>query len=521
MRILGFNISRAKNKAETRRGVYAGGGKYRIVSTDENLRERGIKESGEEFDILDSGKRSKLLDMARNQVRNSPTFNAMLKQFELNGVGSVGGKATFMLGEEVDDVLMREAFAEWAQSAEFYDGLRLNELLKVVLKTYLVGGECVLVFDDGLVEDSGRVLLFEPDEVANIPDEAFDKWAGEGWQQIAGHVLNANGRQVGVFVSRFCRGEKILDPDACYKLVKDANARDEDILWINPRNMWRKNQVIGVSPAASSLATTIDLEDLTNYDLQAAKKNAQTLAQVIQDKQEEEAPSAFDAGTDFASMTDDELSAAVSDEVGQTQSVSLDRIKGAGCLYEVMPEGTKLELLDTKHPNPNMPDFIDWLAGRSVAPFGLSRMFATMKVDQSFSGCQGEMNMSWPAFEEAQKFLERICDWILVRWAKWAARKGVIPSDVNGFAGIARRVSWAWPRQRAVNAVDEQTAIEKRLSNCTGSYRDIYGADWKAKLNAVAEEIKFCKENGIPHPATMTVSGAVVNMDGESETEAK
>ena len=38
-----------------------------------------------------------------------------------------------------------------------------------------------------------------------------------------------------------------------------------------------------------------------------------------------------------------------------------------------MPEGFKMELLDTKHPNNNTPEFIKWLAGRSSAPFGLTQ----------------------------------------------------------------------------------------------------------------------------------------------------
>lgn len=43
----------------------------------------------------------------------------------------------------------------------------------------------------------------------------------------------------------------------------------------------------------------------------------------------------------------------------------------------MMPEDYKIELLDTKHPNANMPDFINWLASKSAAPLGLSREFAT------------------------------------------------------------------------------------------------------------------------------------------------
>jgi len=77
-------------------------------------------------------------------------------------------------------------------------------------------------------------------------------------------------------------------------------------------------------------------------------------------------------------MTDEEIEEASNEEAeNQVQTVSLERVNAAGCIYQVMPEDYKMELLDTKHPNQNMPSFINWLATKSAAPFGLSEQFAT------------------------------------------------------------------------------------------------------------------------------------------------
>lgn len=68
-----------------------------------------------------------------------------------------------------------------------------------------------------------------------------------------------------------------------------------------------------MSQAASSLATILDLEDLCGFELQAAKKNSQTFAQIYkasQNNDEGSVPSAFDTDTDFSSMTDEEIEAA-------------------------------------------------------------------------------------------------------------------------------------------------------------------------------------------------------------------
>ena len=112
-------------------------------------------------------------------------------------------------------------------------------------------------------------------------------------------------------------------------------------------------------------------------------------------------PTPFESGTDFTDMTDEEIEAAVKDTVGSNdvQTMALDRVNAAGCIYQVMPENYKMELLDTRHPNSNMPDFINWLAGKSAAPFGLSREFATfMPTGSDFRANQ---LYSERAFEEA------------------------------------------------------------------------------------------------------------------------
>lgn len=72
------------------------GAKYKLVeSTDEWQRERGMIEYFGEDDILNSYGRGKMLDLARNATRNSSTFSGILKQFDLNAIGTKGGKAIF------------------------------------------------------------------------------------------------------------------------------------------------------------------------------------------------------------------------------------------------------------------------------------------------------------------------------------------------------------------------------------------------------------------------------------------
>ena len=82
-------------------------------------------------------------------------------------------------------------------------------------------------------------------------------------------------------------------------------------------------------------------------------------------------------------------------------------------------------------------------------------------------------------------------------------------------------MSWLWPKQGDIDTLKEQNAIALKLKNGTGSYEEIYGADWKNKLQKVAQEIEFCKQYGIPHPALQTVSGAVIDVPQEEEQNTK
>lgn len=72
------------------------GARYKVVSGfDETQREQGITERKNEDEILSAYRRGRMLDLTRNAARNSATFNGILKQFDINAVGTKGGKAVF------------------------------------------------------------------------------------------------------------------------------------------------------------------------------------------------------------------------------------------------------------------------------------------------------------------------------------------------------------------------------------------------------------------------------------------
>lgn len=516
------DLSHGQKSMVTRKIIKAlsSGPHYKLVSgSDVMQRGRGYTETKNEDEILTAYGRGSMIDLARNATRNSSTFNAILKQFDFNAVGQSGGKVII---DSADGDNLTNRFAEWTRNSDFFDGVDLNSVLKLILKTYLLGGDMVLMFDDGLVEDSGKILVYEPDEIGNTTPDALVSHYGANASQSQGRIYSPNGRFIGAIVSRSQRGLETFDPHKSYFLRRDPDASVFDSFWLMPRNVFRFSQGRGIPPLASSLATILDLEDLCGFEIAAAKKNAQTLAQVLQspsntDTSDETLPSAFDSGTDFDGMTDEEIEQAAQQEMmSQSQTMTLDKVRAAGCIYQVMPENYKMELLDTKHPNQQIPEFISWLAGRATAPFGLTRQFATLQPDGA--SFRADQLMSWRAFLEAQKFLEKICDWIFWRWTLWASKRDIIkPVGID----IMRHVSWAFPTMDELDESLHQDAVAKKLKNLTSSYKGELGPDWKEKLLNIRDEIDWFKANNLPHPAFAMLSGGErTGVDQQSNVNA-
>lgn len=195
-----------------------------------------------------------------------------MKNFDLHAVGpSEGGKAIFDFDNSEK---IKTAFSAWTRDADFFDGLSFNTVLRLILKTYILGGDCVLCMDDGLFEDSGKLVIFEPDEIQNTTPESLRERFGENARQSVGRVYSPTSRFIGAIVSRSQRGADVFDPSKSYFLRRDPDASMFDSFWLMPRNVFRIAQGRGVTPLASSLATILDLEDLCGFELASAKKNS-------------------------------------------------------------------------------------------------------------------------------------------------------------------------------------------------------------------------------------------------------
>lgn len=254
--------------------------------------------------------------MTRNLVRNSSLFNTILGQLTTNVVGTSAGKIVLSYKNEYINDILKKNFFYYTRNVDFYTGDSLNRMLKRILREYIIGGDCVLVFDDGLIEDSGKILLFEANEIVDVAQDEVEKRYGKDSWCSNGKVYNRNGRHVGTIVSKSQRSLENADPSKCYFLKKDPDSISFENNWFHFSSGWREGR--GVSQAASAIATVHQLEDLIQTELLAARRNSEVFCWLQQEKsQEQELPSVFES-SDLENMTDAEIEQVVKDEAENT-----------------------------------------------------------------------------------------------------------------------------------------------------------------------------------------------------------
>lgn len=501
------------------------GPNYHIVSPPyEYQRERGQIEKRGEDEILHHSLRGKLLDLTRNANRNSSQLCTILKQFDLWGVTKNGGKAIISFEDSEYSKEVKNAFAEYTRNCDFYDGMNLNSLLKLIVRELIVGGDVVLIFDDNLVTDSGKLMLFESDEIGDIPEQALIERYGIGATQSQGRIYDSFHRYIGAVVSKSQRGLEVFDPKQSYLLKRNPDNTIFDDYFIFPRNIWRMGQGRGTSPLVSTLGNLIDINDFLEAERAASKANSKIFATITHTEKENDVidiPSTFDASDlDLDNMTDEQLQELVNQQKQEQPTMSLDKLNSAGILYQILPDHYKAEITQPGHPNSNAIQFVQYLTNLCGSPLGLTSMFSNLKVDKSYSGFRGESLLVQPAFEEVQKFLEnQVLDWVFYRFVKWAIRKGKIEDKLP--ENFMSQVSFLWQKIPDADSVKEQNAIALKMKNNTATLQELIGSDFKEKLQQISREIKLCKELGIPHPSLQTVSGAIIETDKTEETESE
>jgi capsid protein len=484
---------------------------YDVLRTN-RLRRTPKIERTDEAAIYKPSNRAKGSNVGRDLERNYSSARGIIHQFRMNVVGALGKlQVNIDGGKEASDWFN----GVWAKDCDFRDAMHFSTVCQNVIAAIMREGDMLAVFDDGLIDDSGKLLMWETDQIVPVSEELLKQRFPEGSTQDGGIVRDKWGRILGYTVTGK-HGLTSITEESDLTIWTKENA-------VMPRDPWRLNQGRGVPPMLTASASLMDLYEMLARELQSAKKAASDYAYV----KRTDAVDDWDApGTSPELLPENsgKDAAAVADETGGGGTAqnyeNLEAFTGGYTDYG--QPGDEVSFPPVNRPNVQMATFIEAVLCHAGAAFGLARAYAMLRADSSYTAFRGDMIMTWQgAFYPMQKWLERaFADWVAIKALTWAQRKGFVRTLPSGWE---QTLSWQWPKMPEVDTAKQQNAIATALKNGVADWSQLIGPDWQRHFDALAEQIAYAKEKGIPLSNMETKSGGLVAADattnGENDNE--
>ena len=202
-----------------------------------------IEYKGEESEQLTPHRRLQGVDLARNMVRNDSQTRGLVRQIRSNVVGDFGKLIFSESGRWYDAA--RTVFREWSRHADYIDGASWRETLQLVAYAIAMEGDCVVLYDEGQLTGSGKLLLFEADQICNLDAASWKEFAvgpRRRWRQCSGVLLDGWGRKAGVVCSRY-RGRTETPRKDAFVLVCDP-ADPDAAPWRHVTRKFRLRQLL-------------------------------------------------------------------------------------------------------------------------------------------------------------------------------------------------------------------------------------------------------------------------------------
>lgn len=471
-----------------------------------------IEMGGEESQLgggLTMDTRLRCISTVRNLMRNSSLLKTDVSMLQL----SVIGCNSDLMFYDKDDAWYRKAEAlwrKWGKHASFRDNGSLVDFLDKVLYTLLCEGDCVLLFDDGEIDDSGKVLMFAPDQIAPLPDSDFKARFKEGWTQCDGIIRDQFGRTMGVVVAP-TPGLKVVPANEALILLKDDPYAPCN--WCYVKRSFR-DTIRGVADALPVLADLQDVNEILQYEKISAKRFAAQYAYIT----EAEAQSAVTPEGFLPEEPVEEGGEQNGEEKPEEYTVDHLQDITAGML-DLLPNGSSITFSPNDRPSPRTLEFVEAVREVAGGALGLTRSFALAKADTSYTAARWDTGVASKALAKISQFLDdHILDWLADRLIRWAVKKELI--DESPDPDWVDAAAFTHPSGREVlDEVKEQQAIGLALKNGTANLEQLVGPGWRGILSELATEKKYAESLGLSLDMGETKSGQIVPTAQEETTE--
>jgi capsid protein len=460
---------------------------YDVLKSNK-LRRTPRNETTDEGGIYTPSKRAKGTNIGRELERNYSSARGIIHQFRMNVVGALG---KLQVNADGGDEAAAWFNSVWAKDCDYRDAQHFSTVCQNVVAAIMREGDLLAVFDDGLIDNSGKLLFWESDQVLPCSTELFkEAFPGEGNVQDGGIARDKWGRVLG-YTCTGKRGLTTIDQKADLTVWQRDNA-------IMPRDPWRLNQGRGVPPMLTAAASLLDLYEMLARELQTAKKAAGDYGYAERETAVDDWDNPGSKPENLPENSGKDAATVATETGGGGTGRNYESAEAfTGGYFDYVQPGEKITLHDTKRPNVHMAEFIEAVLCHAGAAFGLARAYACLRADTSYTAFRGDMIMSWQgAFFPMQKWLERcFADWVAVKALRWAMRRNLIKTLP---AGWEQSLSWRWPRMPEVQVDTAQNAIALALKNGTTDFAQEIGPDWKQHFDSLAEQIAYARAKGIP-----------------------
>ena len=395
----------------------------------------------------------------------------------------------------------------------------LSELCQQLVSSVIREGDVLVVFDDGFARDSGKLLVYEADQLVTMAEADF-KRLYPGYHQEAGVILDDVGAIYGYITS-------------AVRVSDDAQIRPNG-LWVLPASRclvyrtdqavllaarYRPGQIRGVPEMLPVSICLDDADEMVKSELLTSKMGAKTYATIstgestqnaLSDQELMEAMDAQDRAGNVDPATgriiDPDAAAASAPAPERPHYASIDDNDSAIVTY--LDGHDKLDIHTPQRPNLHVDDFYRARNADAAAALGLARGYAEMAVTNSYTAHRGESLLTWASIYDRQKNLEReLLDWLAEKVLSRALELGAIPAPPAG-SDWRNLVSWDMP---TMPAIDEKAAVEANAANLKAgltTYKELLGSDWQEYFRELAAEVDTIRELGLPVSILETVAGA-------------
>ena len=469
-------------------------------------RRQAIPETQSEDKIYSQRLRQLGNNIGRDLERNYAPAKGMIHQFRMNVAGSQGKLQVNIKGGEDASAWFNQI---WSKDCDYRDEMHWSDECQNVVASVIREGDLIAVFDDGLVEDSGKLLHWESDQIVPVQDTILPDQYKNAMQENG--IIRDSWGKVLAYIVTGKRGLTMLAES------KDATflPRDEAR---HVKNPWRLNQGRGIPSIITNATNFLDLYEGLAAELQSFKRASQIAGYTKRGG----ATTDFDAtgAADFLPENTDKAAATTDAECANgtdPAAKNYERFENlTGGLWEYVDKDDEIKFPDMPRPNTRLAPFIEAILGYAGASMGLARAYSLLRADSSYTSFRGDMILSWAsAFYPMQKWLER-------RYADWVGRKALAWGVRHGkFAALPEKweqsLSWVWPSMPAVDKFKEEQGIAQSLKNATTDYSKLLGPDWEKKLKALADQLEFGRKNNLPLSVFEQKSGGAAPSESDSD----